>query len=106
MVRQIYVFIFAVLVVILGACGIVSYLSRKPIGKYVGFLCLALIPPVLGNMIIVSSTTEGRALVGCYIYYIGMDLIMFALLRFTNEYCYVKNIAADAETLAALFLQK
>ena len=47
MVRQIYVFIFAVLVVILGACGIVSYLSRKPIGKYVGFLCLALIPPVL-----------------------------------------------------------
>ena len=87
MVRQIYVFIFAVLVVILGACGIVSYLSRKPIGKYVGFLCLALIPPVLGNMIIVSSTTEGRALVGCYIYYIGMDLIMAALINFTHRYC-------------------
>lgn len=82
MVRQIYVFIFAVLVVILGACGIVSYLSRKPIGKYVGFLCLALIPPVLGNMIIVSSTTEGRALVGCYAGYLQTGRINILIFLF------------------------
>ena len=87
MLRVIYVFIFAFLIVVLGSCAVISFRSKKPIGRYVGFLCLALIPPVLGNMIIVSSTTERLSLVGCYTYYIGMDLIMFTLIRFTHRYC-------------------
>lgn len=91
MIRLAFVIIFAILIATLSMCGFVSYRSKKPIGKSVCFFCMSLIPPVLGNMIIISAPTEGCALVGCYIYYIGMDLIMFALLRFTNEYCYVKN---------------
>jgi diguanylate cyclase (GGDEF)-like protein len=38
-------------------------------------------------MIIISATTQPVALVGCYTYYVGMDLVMLALIRFTNAYC-------------------
>lgn len=27
------------------------------------------------------------ALIGCYMYYLGMDLVMYALVNFTNQYC-------------------
>lgn len=87
MIRLAFAFIFAILIVTLGLCGFASYRSKKPIGRSVCLICLSLIPPVLGNMIIVSAITRNVALVGCYTYYIGMDLIMFALMRFTYEYC-------------------
>ncbi len=47
----------------------------------------ALIPPVFGNLLIVSTSMELVATIGCYIYFIGMDMVMYALLRFTVKYC-------------------
>ena len=91
MIRYTIVFIFALLIVILLLCSWASLRSNKPIGKSICLLCLVLIPPDLGNMLIIGTTTKSVALVGCYIYYIGMDLIMYALIRFTNEYCAVQN---------------
>lgn len=91
MVRLAFAFIFAILIVTLAFCGFISFRSKKSIGKSVCFFCLSLIPPVLGNMIIISATTRPLALVGCYIYYIGMDLIMFSLIRFTYQYCPINN---------------
>ena len=91
MIRMAFMVIFAVLIATLLLCGFASWRSEKPIGRSVCFFCLALIPPVLGNMIIVGATTRGVAYVGCYTYYIGMDLIMCALVGFTNEYCKKRN---------------
>ena len=91
MVRVVFKYIFALLIVTLAWCGLISYCSKKPIGKKVCFFCLSIIPPVLGNMIIISATAASTAMIGCYIYYIGMDLIIFSLIRFTNSYCIVRN---------------
>lgn len=91
MVRLAFVFIFAILIVTLALCGFISFRSKKSIGKSVCYFCLSLIPPILGNMIIISATTQPFALVGCYIYYIGMDLIMFSLIRFTYRYCPINH---------------
>ena len=91
MIRTAFIIVFALLIVTLLICGFVSVRSDKPIGKQVHFFCLSLIPPVLGNMIIIGATTRSAALVGCYIYYIGMDFIMYTLINFTNEYCRIKS---------------
>ena len=42
---------------------------------------------MLGNLLIVGTSLRMTALIGCYLYYLGMDLVMFALVNFTNQYC-------------------
>ncbi len=96
MVRLAFILIFAALISTLSICGFASFRSKKPIGKSVSIFCLSLIPPVLGNMIITAATTKDVALVGCYTYYVGMDLIMLALIKFTNEYCGIRNHKSTA----------
>lgn len=91
MIRSVFIVIFVLLIAILMLCGIASWRSEKTIGRSVGLFCFSLIPPVLGNMIIVGATTENMASVGCYIYYIGMNLVMYTLINFTNKYCIRQN---------------
>ncbi len=104
MIRLAFALIFAILIVTLALCGFISYRSKKPIAKAVSFFCFSLIPPVLGNMIIVIATTRPLALVGCYIYYIGMNLVMFALIRFTYEYCPINDKPGRVTLPACIYI--
>lgn len=79
--------VLTAIAVILIMCAVKSLRSRKAIGKAAGLLELALIPPIAGNLIIIGSSVEFRAMIGYYIYFVGMDLGMAALVNFTNEYC-------------------
>ena len=79
--------VFALLVAILGVCAFIAYKSHKPIGKSVAILLVALMPPVIGNLCIIASPFESLSLAGCYIYFLGMDMVMMALVRFTFDYC-------------------
>lgn len=79
--------IFIVLILILGACCFFAFRSHKQIGKSVALLMIALMPPVLGNLFIISSPYEVLSTIGCYIYFLGMDIVMMAMIRFTFDYC-------------------
>ena len=81
--------LYVMLILALLICAFFAFKSKKAIGKSVGLLCLALIPPLAGNLIIISSGNEKISTVGAYIYYLGMDLTMAALMRFTHDYCLV-----------------
>ena len=85
--RYVYVAIFGVLILTLLACAIDARRYYKSIGKAVSWLDIALIPPILGNAIIVIASHEWLAVVGYYIYYVGMDFFIFELVRFTEIYC-------------------
>ena len=78
---------FAVLIVALLFCAFRCLGSDKKIAKSVVLFDIALIPPIIGNLIIIVSTIKTISLIGCYIYYLGMDLVMFALVGFTTVYC-------------------
>lgn len=80
------------LIAALGLCNIRARRSRKAIGKTVALLDGALIPPVIGNLLIIASTGKTLSTIGCYIYFLGMDLAIYALLRFAFDYC---QIGAD-----------
>lgn len=84
--------IFVVIILALGVCVFFAMRSRKPIGKAVAQLVAALIPPVAGNLLIIASIYETLSIVGCYIYFIGMDVVMFALIQFTKAYCGIEKL--------------
>ena len=86
-----FTIIFSLLVIILTVCTIASMNSRKIIGKSVAFFVCSIIPPVIGNLIIVCAKDKFPAMLGYYIYFLGMDIVMYAMLRFTVRYCRIKR---------------
>ena len=85
--RYVYVAIFVFLILTLLACAISASRQYKELGKAVSWLDIAFIPPILGNAIIVIANRKWLALVGCYIYYVGMDFVIYELVKFTEVYC-------------------
>ncbi|MBR4200468.1 MAG: EAL domain-containing protein [Oscillospiraceae bacterium] len=81
--------IFVFLITALIACSAAAKLSKKTIGGAVAFLEAALIPPVLGNLLIVMTDSWNIAMLGRYIYFLGMDCTIYALMHFTVKYCKV-----------------
>lgn len=79
--------VLLLMAVALSVCTRISRRSNRSMGTSVGMLLGALIFPVVGNLIIIASRVRALSTVGSYIYFVGMDLVMFALLRFTLEYC-------------------
>ena len=79
--------VFALLIAVLIWCAIKSFRSHKKIGMSVGQLNLSLIPPMIGNLMIIVSDARNVSIAGYYIYFLGMDLIMLTLGRFAWEYC-------------------
>ena len=91
----------ALMAFMLSVCAAVARRSEKEIGKAVAKLCAGLIFPVLGNQIIVASVSRNLSLLGSYIYVLGMDLVMYALVNFTEQYC--KGVGNGQKRPAALY---
>lgn len=79
--------VFLCLILALTTCAVIAHRSRKPIAKSLTMLLIALIFPVMGNLIIVFTGQELFAKIGCYIYYLGMDGLMFTMMQFMYDYC-------------------
>ena len=82
--------IFSIITVGLIICAVFAFRSKKPIGKYVSLVLISLVPPVLGNLFIIGTPYEWISIVGSYLYFIGMDFVMFAVILFTLRYCHIK----------------
>ena len=89
--RAAFFIIFSALVVTFGICASKAIRSPKSIGRAVGLLLCALIPPVIGNAIIIISGDKSLSTVGYYIYFLGMNCTMLALIFFTDAYCMISK---------------
>ena len=88
-VRLTFSIIFIALSMALAVCGLIAFRSRKGIGVPLGRMLFCLIPPVVGNLLIICSTAKLPATIGCYLYYVGIDFTVFSVLRYTLAYCYI-----------------
>ena len=79
--------VFSVFVALLVLCIVLARKSHKPIGKPVALFVSSLITPVVGNLFIIASIYETLSLIGCYLYFLGMNYVMFAFSEFTIHYC-------------------
>ena len=82
--------LIALLAGVLGWCAVVSRRSDRDIAPKVTAFLVSLLPPVIGNLIIIIAHTEGFSLFGRYLYACGIDITMFCLLDFTLSYCGLK----------------
>ena len=89
--RLIFSGLYLVLILALLVCTVLARRSDRQSRDAVAFLEAALIPPVLGNLLIVGTSIRITALIGCYFYYLGMDLVMYSLVNFTNVYCHGRD---------------
>ena len=85
--RLIFSVIFILMIVSLIWCGHIAWHSRKKVGPSLGQLLYALVPPIFGNLILICSSNEMLSKAGCYIYFLGMDYAVVALLCFAVNYC-------------------
>ena len=76
-----------VLTLALAVCAYLARYSGRRIGRSLFLLLTGLIPPVIGNLIIIFSESRRFSIIGAYIYYLGMDFVIYALLRFSFDYC-------------------
>ena len=83
--------VLTILIVILGFCAKASFQSHKTIGRSVALLIIALFPPVIGNAIIIISGDQTLSTVGYYLFFLGMNCVMAALINFTYDYCMISE---------------
>ncbi len=83
--------LFLAIMIAMVVCALVARRSGKRIGFAAAGLLVSLIMPMAGNLIIILSGNRILSLVGCYIYYIGLDISIAALLRFTYVYGRIEN---------------
>ena len=79
--------IFGILIIALLVCIVIAKRSKKSIGNALSFLLAGLTTPVLGNLILIFSTQRTLSTIGCYVYFIGMDIAVYSLWYFTHVYC-------------------
>ena len=85
--RVFFLFVYIILIAAQVLCAVAAAVSGKKIGKRVAVFNLSLIPTILGNFMITSATSPLMASVGRYMFFIGIDFVILALLAFTVEYC-------------------
>ena len=85
--RTMYSALFIVLTASLAFCAVKSFRAHKRISPTVSRLLVSLIPPMLGNAIIVATTNHLAAIIGYYVYFLGMNSVMSAVFSFALTYC-------------------
>ena len=79
--------LITILLVALLVCLYLARRSKKEVKGYVAFLIAGMACPVVGNLLLILSTDQLFSTIGCYIYFLGMDIAVFSLLHFTYAYC-------------------
>ena len=96
--------IFVFLIIALGGCSIAALQSKRTIGSTVAVFTAAITPPIIGNLIIVRAGTSLPATIGYYIYFLGMDLMIWTMLKFVMEYCNYKWKKSVLRCILEIFL--
>jgi len=84
---------FAILLVFLcvanACCAFLSRKSDKSISLGISMLSASVVLPMLGNLILIIAQDYTLAMVGSYVYFLGLNAVVVALLFFTADYCSV-----------------
>ena len=79
--------LLSVIIIATAVCAVIARRSGKRIGSAAFGLLMPLIFPMAGNLIIILSTDRALSYAGCYMYYLGLDLSIAALVNYTYVYC-------------------
>ena len=92
--RKAFASVILILAAALCVCIFFARRSGKKNANTVSLLIASLIPPLIGNLLIIVTEDHLVADIGSFMYFLGMDVIMICLIRFTIEYCNIKPNSA------------
>ena len=75
------------MILVLCCCTALAKQSSRPSRRAVIWLEVSLILPLAGSLIRLLSEDRTIAYVGHYLHYIGLDIVLIALVNFTDSYC-------------------
>ena len=81
--------LFSAIIIAMAVCAVIAKRSGKRMGFAAACLLTALILPMAGNGMIIVSGNKTLSLIGCYMYYLGLDISIGALLYYTFVYCQI-----------------
>lgn len=85
--RITYSVLYIILIFAMLGCTLIAKRSTRPFRNSVAWLESSVTLPILGNLMIILSDNRTVSFLGHYIYFIGIDIVLFALVNFTNQYC-------------------
>ena len=86
--RILFGILFLAIEIALAVCAVLARKSGRRIGKAASTLLISLIFPLFGNGIIIISDNRIISLIGCYMYYLGLDVSIAALLHYSANTVY------------------
>ena len=101
MIRIAFTIMFAALIAALLYCANIARKSGKEMGIPVMHMLIALIPPIIGNLIIIASSDQLVSTIGYYTYFLGMDLVVMVLLQFSMVFC---NVSCNRKVSTGVLL--
>lgn len=82
-----YSILYIALIIALLVCTAIAKRSDRQGHNAVCWLESSLIIPILGNWLAIISEKKMIALIGYYLYFLGIDLVLTSLVNFTDQYC-------------------
>ena len=82
-----YSVLYIFLIAALAGCTVFAKRSQRQSRGAVAWLETSLMLPLFGNLIIILSNVRIITLIGHYIYFLGINSVLLALVNFTNAYC-------------------
>ncbi len=94
----------SLLVVALLVCAALAKRSKRAIANDVSLLLIALLPPIVGNLVLTASSDWFVSQIGCYLYYLGIDWSVISVLRFSCVYCSIPYMRTKGRLVANILV--
>ena len=85
--KRMFLIELSVMTVLVLFCIFRSYRSRKEISRPVVYVLGAVVVPLLGNIVIASSTDPVICNAGYIMFLLGTNLVLYTLIDFSIQYC-------------------
>lgn len=86
--KRMFLIELSVMTVLVLLCMFRSFRSKKELGRPTAYVLLAIVVPLMGNIIITSSTDPVICNAGYNMYLLGTNLVIFTLIDFSLKYCF------------------
>ena len=80
--KQLYAIIFIIMTLVLGACVIITFASKKPIARYLRYPIIFALLPTIANFTLMICSTPAESNMAYSIFYGSINWLLLTLLRY------------------------
>lgn len=88
--KQLYAIIFIIMTLVLGACVIITFASKKPIARYLRYPIIFALLPTIANFTLMICSTPAESNMAYSIFYGSINWLLLTLLRYCINYTGLK----------------